>query len=261
LTPNPILKVLSTLTAHRVQYLLMGGQACVFYGAAEFSRDTDIVVLTTVENLRRLTAALADLKAERIAVPPFDPEFLDRGHAVHFRCHHPDASGMRIDVMSVLHGVAPFSALWQGRTSLELEEGVWIELLALPDLVQAKKTQRDKDWPMIRRLVEANFRQHAENPSDEQIAFWLRECRTPAILRELARQYPRATADAADSRPLLALARGDPSALTAALDEEERQARAADSQYWAPLRAELEQLRFQARTVPDPRDGDSSESP
>ena len=37
--PNPILKVLSTLSSHQVRYLLMGGQACVFYGAAEFSRD------------------------------------------------------------------------------------------------------------------------------------------------------------------------------------------------------------------------------
>jgi len=25
-----------------VRYLLMGGQACVFYGAAEFSRDLDL---------------------------------------------------------------------------------------------------------------------------------------------------------------------------------------------------------------------------
>ena len=39
--PNPILKVLSTLTSHEVQYLPLGGQACVLYGAAEFSRDTD----------------------------------------------------------------------------------------------------------------------------------------------------------------------------------------------------------------------------
>ena len=34
---NPILKVLSSIRAHRVHALLMGGQACVFYGAAEFS--------------------------------------------------------------------------------------------------------------------------------------------------------------------------------------------------------------------------------
>ena len=45
LTPNPILKVLSTLGSHRVRYLLIGGQACVLYGAAEFSRDTGVAVL------------------------------------------------------------------------------------------------------------------------------------------------------------------------------------------------------------------------
>jgi hypothetical protein len=28
------------MRAHHVRALLMGGQACVFYGAAEFSRDT-----------------------------------------------------------------------------------------------------------------------------------------------------------------------------------------------------------------------------
>jgi hypothetical protein len=28
------------MRAYRVRALLMGGQACVFYGAAEFSRDT-----------------------------------------------------------------------------------------------------------------------------------------------------------------------------------------------------------------------------
>jgi hypothetical protein len=37
LKPNPILKVLSSIRANRVRALLMGGQACVFYGAAEFS--------------------------------------------------------------------------------------------------------------------------------------------------------------------------------------------------------------------------------
>jgi len=45
LTPNPIRKVLSTIRAHQVRALLMGGQACVFYGGAEFSRDTDLAVL------------------------------------------------------------------------------------------------------------------------------------------------------------------------------------------------------------------------
>ena len=54
MTPNPILKVLSELNQSGVLYLLMGGQACVLYGAAEFSRDTDIAVLADAGNLRQL---------------------------------------------------------------------------------------------------------------------------------------------------------------------------------------------------------------
>ena len=36
LTPSPILTVLSSLRKNGVRYLLMGGQACVVYGGAEF---------------------------------------------------------------------------------------------------------------------------------------------------------------------------------------------------------------------------------
>jgi len=64
----------------------MGGQACVFYGAAEFSRDCDIVLLAEQANFDRLDSALGALSARCIAVPPFEPRWLDRGHAVHFRC-------------------------------------------------------------------------------------------------------------------------------------------------------------------------------
>ena len=47
------------MRVRRVRALLMGGQACVLYGAAEFSRDTDFATA----NLARLRLALADLRA------------------------------------------------------------------------------------------------------------------------------------------------------------------------------------------------------
>ena len=53
------------------------------------------------------------------------------------------------------------------------------DLLSLPDLVQAKKTQRDKDWPMIRRFVEAHYFQNSAKPNPAQVRFWLQELRTP----------------------------------------------------------------------------------
>jgi hypothetical protein len=42
---NPIRKVLSTLFMQDVRALLMGGQACVLYGAAEFSQRRTTLVL------------------------------------------------------------------------------------------------------------------------------------------------------------------------------------------------------------------------
>ncbi len=70
---SPILKVLSSTNSNGVQCLLMGGQACVLYGAAEFSRDTDLALLASPDNLLRLQGSLDALQAECIAVPPFEP--------------------------------------------------------------------------------------------------------------------------------------------------------------------------------------------
>lgn len=242
--PNPILKVLSTLSFRQVRHLLMGGQACVLYGAAEFSRDTDIVVLADSDNLARLLTAIEELDARCIAAPPFEAKYLLRGHAVHFRCRHPEADGMRIDVMSVMRGVDPFEALWHRRTSVEDPAGISLELISLPDLVAAKKTQRDKDWPMIRRLIESNYVQNRENPTREQILFWLAESRTPEILFDLAGLYPEDLSELSPARPLLAAAESrDRDTLQAELEAEEKRERQLDREYWGPLRAELEQLR------------------
>ena len=243
LTRNPILKVLSSIRARRVRALLMGGQACVFYGAAEFSRDTDLAVLSSSENLTKLKKALNDLQAEVIAVPPFEATYLRRGHAVHFRCHHGDAAGMRVDVMTKMRGVDSFPKLWERRTTVSIDGGT-IELMSLPDLVQAKKTQRDKDWPMLRRLVEVNYFANRENPTREQIRFWFLELRTPDLLFELAEAQGRIPAHLRRKRPLLELAaKLRQSALVEALLAEEKSERETDRQYWAPLKKELESLR------------------
>ena len=116
----------------------MGGQACVLYGAAEFSRDTDIALLASNENLELLKAALRTLQARRIALPPFDISFLLKGHAIHFRSYHPESHRIRIDVMSIMRGTDAFEKLWQRRVRHILPQGEIVELLSLPDLVRTK---------------------------------------------------------------------------------------------------------------------------
>jgi hypothetical protein len=65
----------------------------------------------------------------------------------------------------VFYGAAQFS------------RGVDLTLLAVEDLVQAKKTQRSKDWPIIEALVTGHYHATRTEPTAERIRFWLVEAR------------------------------------------------------------------------------------
>ena len=221
----------------------MGGQACVLYGAAEFSRDTDLVILASDDNLELLRTALRELQCRRIALPPFEQQYLLRGHAIHFRSYHPDAMHMRLDIMSVMRNVDPFDQLWERRERLGGDEVNLYNVVSLPDLVQAKKTQRDKDWPMIRRLIEADYIRQ-ENPTMEQVRFWLLQSRTPEMIIELAQTYAQESELLSNVRKVLQFAgTANKIAIEAELNKEEKEEREADRRYWEPLRKELEDLR------------------
>jgi hypothetical protein len=219
----------------------MGGQACILHGAAEFSRDIDLAILVSPENLDHLRAALGALRAEPVYFPHLTEETLHRGHACHFRCQAPETEGLRIDVMGRWRGMGEFSELWERRVEIDLPEVGRVAVMAVEDLVRSKKTQRDKDWPMIRRLLEVDFYRHGLDASEAKVRFWLAECRTPEILQTLAEKYPEPTRELAARRPLFnsALA-GDLVAVARMLREEEDQERDLDRQYWAPLKEELE---------------------
>jgi hypothetical protein len=226
----------------------MGGQACILYGAAEFSRDTDITLHASRENLERLADALADLEAEVVAVPPFELRYLERGHAVHFRCRRPDVQRLRLDVMTKMRGVDPFPDLWERRATYTLHENLTVDVMALPDLVASKKTQRDKDWPMIRRLIEADYDRYFGEPDGDRVRLWLRELRTPELLIECARRFPdQAQGRGAERMAIGPALEGDEGEVERLMAEEQALEMERDRAYWAPLRAELEQLRRSRR--------------
>ncbi len=241
--PPEIQHVMRVFQKHQVQALLMGGQACIVYGAAEFSRDIDFAIVSSQENWNSLQNALEELQAEVIAVPPAKREFLDAGLAVHFRCRAPGVQELRLDIMSHMRGVDAFPALWSRRH--QTADG--FNIMALPDLVQAKKTQRDKDWPMIRRLIEADTILYPA-PTKEKLNFWLNECRTPEILLRLAQNHPEYCQN--HPRPAVAAALQDApeEVIFTLLRDEEDAERKADNAWWAPLRKKLEVLRRERHT-------------
>ena len=244
MTQSPIPKALSTFLKHKVKALLIGGQACILYGAAECSRDIDLVIMISPENLKDLTLALEELEAERIFYPGLSEDVLLRGHACHFRCQRKDIRGLRIDIMGVMRGVDSFPELWKRREEIRLPGIGQIAIIGLSDLVKAKKTQRDKDWPMIRRLIEADIYRVPDDPSEDKISFWFAECRTPELLISLSAKYPEIAVRVSIDRPLLHFAiQGNREKVQDLLKDEEDKEREADRQYWIPLKKELEEWR------------------
>ncbi|MDI6752475.1 MAG: hypothetical protein QME07_06485 [bacterium] len=243
---SPIPRALSTFLKYKVNALLIGGQACILYGAAEFSRDIDLAIMVSSSNLENLGLVLDELDAKRIFVPDLSLDVLTRGHACHFRCHREDVKGLRLDIMGKMRDVAPFPELWQRRQEIELSEIGKIPIIGLADLVRSKKTQRDKDWPMIRRLIEADIYKTSANPLQEKIYFWLSECRTTELLISLATKYPDIASNMVMIRPLLrAVLSSNQEEVQRLLRDEEDKERKLDRQYWAPLKAELEKWRQQ----------------
>jgi hypothetical protein len=198
------------------------------------------LVLVQDAELDRFRGALTELRAEQIAVPSFSAGNLRRGHAVHFRCRREDVKGLWIDVMSSLRGLPAFEDLWERRATFEI--GVRRLRFYPYDLVQAKKTQRDRDWPMIRRLVEQSYFSTPGEPGKLLAEFWLQELRTPELLIEVCERFPDASAGVARPAVTAALA-GDLPDVARRLDDEERAEKRLDQEYWAPLRRELEELR------------------
>ncbi len=226
----------------------MGGQACVLYGAAQFSKDIDFFLLADEENYAQLQKALDELQAHRIAVPKFDPDVLARGHAVHFRCRAEGVAGLRVDILTRLRDLSSFATLWDRRTTIDDGDGVLYEVLSVPDLVLAKKTQREKDWPMISALVENHYHKLGDEETSARIEFWLLETRITQRLTELAVRFPVQTAALVSRRPLLQLAAAENlDGLRTALDAEVRAEQARDRAYWEPLKIELEQFRREER--------------
>lgn len=183
------------------------------------------------------------LKAKNIYVPPLQKEYLNKGQSCHFRCYAEPVKNLRIDVLAKLRGCDSFEKLWQRRLTVKLPRNKTIEVIGLEDLVQSKKTQRDKDWLMLNSLVENDIILTGK-PSTQKIKWWLYECRDSDTLIKLVDKNKNLAKECVTKRALLKVAlKKDIEKLGKLLRKEELLEREKDREYWEPLKKELEILR------------------
>jgi len=245
---------LAALNRHGVRYVLISGQACVHYGATQFTKDIDLWVESSEANLHYLVAALGELSARQRFLPPLERAFLERGHAVHFEVD-TEAAAYRVDLMTHPPRVGAFDAAERDATESSVA-GVRCPVVDLARLVELKKTQRDEDYPVIARLVSAIFRYLDGHPDERQrLGLWVcHESRSPEELLTIATEWPGGAAMLADTGRAAAVAAVEAASrrpfdwelaageVGQALRREQDALQREDREYWRPRLAELRAL-------------------
>ena len=150
-----------TLNRHKVRYVVIGGLASEFLGAAIGTNDIDICYERTSANMDRLAGALKDLHAAlRVAGVdenlPFvlDGRTLAAGDSFTFRTDAGD-----LDVLGTPPGTGGFRDLDAGATTYDLGEGLLVRVVGLDDLIRMKEAaSRPKDHAHLHVLTALKHR-------------------------------------------------------------------------------------------------------
>ena len=118
--------MLHLLNKHGAKYLIVGGLAFIYHAKPRYTKDIDIWVDSSSENVKKVNDALAEFGSPYFLTPDKPEEILQIGV-------EPD----RIDILRKLQGVV-FSAAWENRLTDQYGEvpAYWIHI---DDLIRAKQ--------------------------------------------------------------------------------------------------------------------------
>ncbi|MCU1497825.1 MAG: hypothetical protein JWM47_1778 [Acidimicrobiales bacterium] len=159
--------LLQALTAHQVEFVLVGGQAAASYGAERISTDLDICVLHTTTNLARVAEALQSVGAKLrhgadiVEGIQADAAFLDRMELSTWRSDAGD-----VDVLLFVPGAdrrhVNYEELLQRANRLTVD-GVAVEVASLDDVIASKETtNRPPDHEALPELRSLRERREVE---------------------------------------------------------------------------------------------------
>ena len=152
--PEPLLRA---LVDHGVRFVLIGGFAAVYHGAAHLTFDIDITPDTSAENLTRLSSALTEVHASirtEGEVLPFAHDGASLGRASLWNLTTPHGD---VDITFVPSGTQGYADLHRDASRDEVL-GIEIEIASLADVIRSKEAAgRPKDHlalPSLRKLLE-----------------------------------------------------------------------------------------------------------
>lgn len=125
---NSLKAVFSSLNAHEVKYVVIGGIAAVLYGVPRATFDLDILILATQDNAARLLDALS--QADILSANITSPEEVLSNQITIFN------DRVRIDVQTDTPGLK-FESAWNHKNTMTYQ-GQDFFVVSLNDLIASK---------------------------------------------------------------------------------------------------------------------------
>ena len=184
---NPYFALTDEFNQDRIRTILTSGQACVYYRLAFQSKDGDWLMNLDQGDMDHVLSVLSSHGARfRVGSVPLSVKWHDGGWSSHLEFSR-GSERLRTDFVGRPPRIADkrLMAMWR-----EIHRAA-APVTDILDLIQIKKTQREKDWPIIGSLSARlqdpkDVLLHSTSPT-RLLAF---AADHPELLEELARQRP-----------------------------------------------------------------------
>jgi predicted nucleotidyltransferase len=154
------LDFLLCLYKHKVEYLIVGGEAVIYYGYPRLTGDIDFFYESSTANCNRLFDALMEFWEQDVPGIHAAADLEESGAIFQF-----GVPPNRIDLINQIDGVT-FEQAWDGREKTALEYSgrvIDIYIIGLDQLIQNKESiKRNKDLDDLKylRAVQKERRKH-----------------------------------------------------------------------------------------------------
>jgi len=144
--------LLKKLSRNKVDYVVIGGFACVAHGCTYVTQDIDICLDFNTDNLLRLQKTLADLHPVHRMTPKKLKLHLTKENCKQFKNLYLDTDMGQLDCISFVEGAGDFPQVKSKSVTIEINK-ILVLVLNIDALIESKKTlNREKDIPALLQL-------------------------------------------------------------------------------------------------------------
>ncbi|MCM2281894.1 MAG: nucleotidyltransferase [Bdellovibrionaceae bacterium] len=146
-------ELLKLLLRNQIDFVLIGGFAGVVHGSSQVTRDLDIAMLLTPEQIENLRQCLKDIHPRHRMNPGFKPSFMDEPKITEgVKNIYLDTDLGILDILTEVTGVGDFERIRSDAVEISIF-GFKCRVISPKDLIKAKETiGRDKDKAVVREL-------------------------------------------------------------------------------------------------------------